>query len=132
MADWVTELEQLSKTLDKDLKEAALSAIKDQIDFEVNEFIEFLQKNTPRDSGQLIESITKTKIDTEDRYGWKIEFAGNYPDGTPFEKVANILNFGTATMPGKYFRTRAIRRLKGMDGRIGIRYEIEIGKIKGA
>jgi len=126
MADWVTELDKLSKSLGEELGEKAISAIKEQIDYESEEYFKYLQKNTPQNTGELVKSLTKTKINETNRYGYKIEYIGNYANGTAHEKIANILNYGTRNSSGKYFRTKAIRRLRGLDERIAIRYKLKI------
>lgn len=126
MADWITELDKLSKTTGDMIGKVAIDSIKEQIDYEAEEFYQFLLKNTPQNSGELVKSLTKTKVDDINKYGWKIEYAGNYSDGTPHEKVANILNYGTKAIVGKFFRTRAVRRLKGLDERIAIRYKLKL------
>ena len=62
MADWITELDKLSKTAGKQIETAAINSIKEQIDYEAEEFYKFLQKNTPQNTGELVKSLTKTKI----------------------------------------------------------------------
>jgi len=60
-------------------------------------------------------------------YGYLVSFAGEDKDGTPYEKIANILNYGTSTIKPLRFIDKAIRNLKGLDERAMVRYE---GKIK--
>ena len=118
----------IEQTTDK-VSTAAVEATKEQVDLEAKDYFDFLKRNTPKGkTNQLVDSLTKTKINTQLEYGYKIEYVGNRTDGTPNEKVANVLNRGTPLIAGRFFRTRAIRRLKGMDGRIYLRYQEKIKK----
>jgi len=128
----MSEFEELTnyieKTTDK-VSNAADEAVKEQIDIEAKDYLDFLQRNTPKGAtGQLVGSLTMTKIDTSQQYGYKIEYAGDRDDGTPNEKIANTLNFGTKNIAGRFFRTRGIRRLKGLDGRIYLRFQDKLKK----
>ena len=105
------------------LPKAAKEALKEQVDLESKEFYGNLVKTTPTDKGYLVSSLTMKKIDTPNRYGYDISYEGNAPNGEPNEKIANIVNYGTDKFAGTYFRSRAIRKLKGMDRRINLRYQ---------
>jgi uncharacterized protein YoaH (UPF0181 family) len=52
-----------------------------------------------------------------------LEYEGNAPDGTPYAKIANVLNGGTSTVKPRRFVTKAIRKLKGLDDRAAKRFE---------
>lgn len=121
--DGVTK--QLSKYF-KQLEQVgdkAIEAIKEQIDIEAESVEIEIRKNTPKKTGGLAGSFTKTKIDTEKRYGYKLEYECNAPDGTPYAKIANILNSGTSEIKPRRFITKAIRKLKGLDDRTKERFE---------
>lgn len=61
-------------------------------------------------------------------HGYTFGFEGNAPNGEPYEKIANIQNYGWKHRAGTQFVSNAIRKLKGMDGRIEARIEAELSK----
>ena len=65
---------------------------------------------------KAVEAI-KEQIDIEAR---------GVEDGTPYAKVANILNAGTSTIAPRRFITRAVRKLKGLDDRAAKRFEEKV------
>jgi hypothetical protein len=100
------------------------AAIMEQVDIDAKAVYDALQRNAPRDTGGLVASLLKSRCTVKRNwYGWSLEFQGNHPDGTPYQKIANILNYGNSERPGTRFITNAIRQLKGMDDRIADRYE---------
>jgi HK97 gp10 family phage protein len=106
----------------------AVEAIKEQIDIETDGVEKELQANTPTDTGGLKASLVRSNITKGSRYGYRLEYEGNDPNGTPYAKVANILNNGTSTIKPKRFLTKAIRKLNGLDDRAAKRFE---EKLKG-
>ena len=83
-----------------------------------------LQRTAPRDTGGLVASLLKSRCTVRRNwYGYSIEFHGNHPDGTPYQKIANILNFGTSHVQGTRFISKAVRKLRGIDDRIHQRFE---------
>ena len=52
-------------------------------------------------------------------------FEGENPEGIPYEKIANALNYGTKDLKinPTYFYTKAIRKLKSIDKDIDKIYE---------
>jgi len=119
---------QLSEFFERieEFGDAAIIAVKEQIDLEVSAVEDYLKENTPKKTGGLAASLSKGKIDTEKRYGYKMEYEGNAPDGTPYAKIANILNSGTSSIKPKKFITRAVHKLKGLDERAAKRFEDKI------
>jgi HK97 gp10 family phage protein len=106
----------------------AIESIKEQIDMETEAVEKSLRDNTPHKTGGLKESLRKTKIDSRNnRYGYRLEYEGNDPDGTPYAKIANILNSGTSKIKPRRFITKAVRKLRGLDDRAANRFE---GKLK--
>ena len=106
----------------------AIESIKEQIDMETEAVEKSLIDNTPHKTGGLKESLRKTKIDSgNNRYGYRLEYEGNDPDGTPYAKIANVLNNGTSTIKPKSFIRKAVRKLRGLDDRATNRFE---GKLK--
>ncbi len=124
------------------LGEVAITALKEQIDTEVEEFKNsvlqsILQQHTI--TGGLAGSFT-VEQDTrksESYYGYRFEFKGKSPRGESYEKIANVLNHGRSAtgrtkqrraalklghsygaIAGTLFVTKAITKLKGMDDRI--------------
>lgn len=118
LSEYFKQLEQMG--------DKAIEAIKDQIDIEAESVEIEIRENTPiGKTGGLASSFTKTKIDMGKRYGYKLEYEGNAPDGTPYAKIANILNSGTSEIKPRRFITRAVRKLRGLDDRINARAKIE-------
>lgn len=60
------------------------------------------------------------------RYGYRLEYEGNAPDGTPYAKIANVLNNGSSTIKPKRFMTKAVKKLKGLDDRAAKRFKEKI------
>lgn len=131
MADnWIDGLKDLTVELSK-LGNIAKESIKEQIDIDVEEVYKYLVINTPINTGGLLRSLTKTKIDTPERYGYILKYEGENKNGVPYEKIANILNYGSIKLYPRYFKTKAIRKVKGLDDRIAIRYETKLKDLKG-
>jgi hypothetical protein len=106
----------------------AIESIKEQIDIEAETVEKSLIDNTPHKTGGLKESLRKTKIDSgNNRYGYRLEYEGNAPNGTPYAKIANIINSGTSKIKPRRFITKAVRKLRGLDDRAANRFE---GKLK--
>jgi len=120
MKELAEYLESLTKVGD-----AAKAAVREQVDIEAEKVREVLARTAPRgDTGGLIRSLTKAEITTRAKwYGFRIEFEGSDHKGVPYQKIANILNFGTSNIQGTRFINKAIRKLKGMDKRIAARFE---------
>ena len=96
----------------------------EQVDIEAEVVRAELERNAPRRTGALARSLIKANCTVRRNwYGYRIEFEGENEDGIPFQKIANILNFGSSTIKGTRFITKAIRKLRGMDQRILERYE---------
>jgi HK97 gp10 family phage protein len=110
----------------KTVGDKAVKAIKQQIDEETDTVERELQTNTPVKTGGLKASLKRTKINTKTRYGYRLEYEGNAPDGTPYAKIANVLNNGSSTIKAKRFMTRAVKKLKGLDDRAAKRFKEKI------
>lgn len=103
--------------------EMAVESLKEQIDIETDNVETELRNNTPKATGGLKASLKRTKIQGGKRYGYRLEYQGNAPDGTPYTKIANILNHGTSTIKPLRFIAKAVRKLKGLDDRAAKRFE---------
>ena len=110
--------------------EQAVEAIKEQIDIEAEEFRKQLEQTAPKGATLgLLNSLRKTKLVVRRKwYGYSVEFEGYNKKGEPYQKSANILNYGTSTIQGTRFISRAIRKLKGMDERIENRFKTKLNK----
>ncbi len=108
----------------------ALEAVKEQIDIEVNKLILQLESTTPRGATLgLLNSLRNSKITAKRNwYGYSVEFVGQDRKGVPYQKIANILNYGTSFIKGTRFITKAIHNLKNMDERIYERFQTKIKK----
>jgi hypothetical protein len=106
----------------------AIVALQEQIDIEAEEFRRELERTVPKGATLgLLNSLRKARILVRSNwYGYSVEFEGYDKNGIAYQKLANILNYGTSTIKGTRFISRAIRRLKGMDERIARLYENKI------
>lgn len=108
----------------------AIEAVKEQIDIEVNKLILQLESTTPRGATLgLLNSLRNSRITAKRNwYGYSVEFVGQDRKGVPYQKIANILNYGTSFIKGTRFITKAIHNLKNMDERIYERFRTKIKK----
>lgn len=108
----------------------AIEAVKEQIDIEVNKLILQLESTTPRGATLgLLNSLRNSRITAKKNwYGYSVEFVGQDRKGVPYQKIANILNYGTSFIKGTRFITKAIHNLKNMDERIYERFQTKIKK----
>ena len=111
-------LEEIATVGDK-----AVEALCEQIDIEADGVERDLADNTPEDTGGLKASLRRTKIQNGNRYGYRLEYEGTDENGTPYAKVANILNSGSSTIKPRRFITKAVKKLKGLDDRAAKRFE---------
>lgn len=117
--------ERLESNIDQ-----AVDAIKEQIDIEAESFRKQMEQTAPKgETLGLLNSLRKTKLLLRKNwYGYSVEFEGYNKKGEPYQKIANILNYGTSTIQGTRFISRAIRKLKGLDERIAKKFETKIKK----
>jgi hypothetical protein len=108
----------------------AIEAVKEQIDIEVNKLVLQLESTTPRGATLgLLNSLRNSRITAKRNwYGYSVEFIGQDRKGVPYQKIANILNYGTSFIKGTRFITKAIHNLKNMDERIYERFQTKIKK----
>lgn len=108
----------------------AIEAVQEQIDIEIEKLVKQLQETTPKGKTLgLLSSLRNTKITARRNwYGYSVEFEGQDRKGTPYQKIANILNYGTSFIKGTRFLTKAIHNLKDMDSRIYERFQNKINK----
>lgn len=112
------------------LGDYAIEAIQEQIDIEVENLIKVLESTTPRGATLgLLNSIRHSKITAKyNWYGYSVEFEGQNRKGVPYQKIANILNYGSSTVKGTRFINKAIHNLKDMDERIYERFQTKMNK----
>ncbi len=128
--------EAISQELQKatDLNVVTKDAFMSVIDEEVKAYERGIKDNTPERTGGLKRSFKITNMYSSKWYGYSAEFEGNAPNGEPYQKIANILNYGkpaddhSGAIAGTHFISKAIRKLKGMDDRIEARIAAEIAK----
>ena len=118
---------QLAEYFEKltEFSDYAVQAVQEQVDLEVEKLINQLEQTTPRGATLgLLNSIKKSKIVARYKwYGYSVEFEGQNRKGVPYQKIANILNYGTSYITGTRFINKAIRNLKDMDDRIYERFK---------
>jgi len=103
-------------------------AIKEQVDIEAVRVA--LAQTAPKATGGLMRSLVKAEVtNRKNWYGYRLEFEGSDKAGVPYQKIANILNFGSSTIKGTRFISKAIRKLRGMDDRIAKRFEKKAGGV---
>ena len=107
----------------KTVGDKAVEALKEQIDIEAAIVERELIENTPENTGGLKAALVKTDAMRGSRYGYRLDYEGTAPDGTPYAKIANVLNSGTSTVKPRRFITKAVRKLKGLDDRAAKRFE---------
>ena len=84
-------------------------------------------------------SFNLTRIDRgKGWYGYEAEFVGVSPEGVPYQKIANMLNYGReagsdanhkwGAISGTHFISVAVKKLKGMDDRIEARIAAKLAK----
>jgi len=122
LSEYFTALSQKS--------EQAIEAIGQQIDIEAEVIRQELEQTAPRGATLgLLGSLTKLKLTARrEWYGYSVTFEGKNSKGEPYQKIANILNYGTSNVQGTRFISRAIRNLKGMDDRIAKRFDEKLKK----
>ena len=105
--------------------EYAIEAVKEQIDIEVEKLVNQLEQTTPKGATLgLLNSLRQSKIVAKQNwYGYSVEFVGENRKGVPYQKIANILNYGTSTIKGTRFINKAIHNLRDMDARIYERFQ---------
>lgn len=101
----------------------AIESLKEQIDIETDGVERELIENTPEATGGLKASLKRTKLPGGKRYGYHLGYDGNAPDGTPYAKIANILNSGTSNIKPRRFIAKAVKKLRGLDDRAAKRFE---------
>lgn len=133
--DGITE--ELSEFLQglSDLDACTKLAFESVIDEEAEKFKQQVQNSTPVKTGGLKASFKVERgFDRKHWYGYNAEFEGNAPNGEPYQKIANVLNYGkpadehSGAIAGSHFITKAVSRLKGMDERIEARIVAELAK----
>ena len=131
MASWNDGVsKQLSEYFEslENFGDLAVEAIQEQIDIEVEKLVRQLEETTPRGKTLgLLNSIRQTKVVARRNwYGYTVEFEGQDRKGVPYQKIANILNYGTSTIKGTRFINKVIHNLKDMDERIYERFQNKI------
>lgn len=125
------ELQELEVNLDEVTRKAFTSVI----DEEVKAYERNVRDHTPQRTGGLKNSFKVTNISSSKWHGYKAEFEGDAPNGEPYEKIANVLNYGkpaddhSGAIAGTHFIASATRKLKGMNERIEARIAAEIAKL---
>lgn len=131
--DITQDFQKLFNQIDR-AGELAIEATKEVVDEYATRFYEGLKADTPVKTGGLKESLEITKDNRIGWHGYNVEYVGNAPNGEPYQKIANILNYGAAAeegrggIAGQHFLQKNIRKLKGMDARIEARFESKINK----
>lgn len=133
-------MDGISKELDSffdniaTIGEEAIQATKEVIDEATEQVYNGIRQDVPVKTGGLRDSIKCTKVDGGDWYGYDIEFEGNAPNGEPYQKIANILNYGVPAsensggVSGRHFVANNIKKLKGLNDKIEARISAKIAQ----
>lgn len=127
------DFQQVFAKLEK-VPEFAVEATKEVIDEETLKYEASLRKSVPIRTGGLQSSLKATKISSPEWYGYKIEFEGTAPNGEPYQKIANILNYGSAAssrgggIAGLHFIEKNIRILRSINLKIYTRFQAKLNK----
>ena len=112
----------------------AVEAMKEVVDEASETLYAGLENDVPVRTGGLRRSLKKAKASSPDWYGYKIEFEGNAPNGEPYQKIANVLNYGRGASEtsggtaGEHFIEKNVRKLRGLNDKIEARFEAKINK----
>ena len=108
----------------------AIEAIQEQVDIEAEVVRRELEQTAPKGATLgLLNSLSKVRLTAKrEWYGYSVKFEGKNRRGESYQKLANILNYGTSHIQGTRFISRAIRNLKGMDERITERFSKKTSK----
>jgi hypothetical protein len=133
-------VEELSKYLDELLKigDVAGAAFFNTIDKAAARVEQEILGGVPQKTGGLKESWRMNTVsDRHLWYGYEGIFEGNAPNGEPYEKIANVLNYGRKTAGGgrvaaTRFVSEAIRGLRGLDAELEEAMASDIAKFEAA
>jgi hypothetical protein len=103
--------------------ERAIKVAQEVINDKSAEFENNLKKDCPVKTGGLKNSIVRTKCSNGSWYGYKVEFVGNAPNYEPYDKIANILNWGNERMAGTFFVNKNVSKLESIDKTIEARLD---------
>lgn len=113
--------------------EVSQQAIQEEVDKFSDQFEKDLQGAIPQRTGGLLKSLRKVKEPREKWYGYNFEFVGVNENGVPYEKIANVLNYGRPAgfknnvkygeIAPRKFVYKAVRKLKKLDNAIVENYE---------
>ena len=118
--------------LSMNLGPAVLDAFKEQIDIEANNCFETMKNGTPvsdKDHIHLRDTIKIEKQEKPNKYGYKIDYDGYDETGKPYSLIARSINKGALGRVPTRHMDKAIKKLKGMDQRIGARVTETINKL---
>ena len=109
----------------------SIESVKKAVDDASKTFYKDVINAAPVKTGGLQKSFIQEDISTPDFYGNINTFKGSDPSGVPYEKIANILNYGTkdGKINPTYFYTKAIRKLKSIDKNINKIYEEKLKEL---
>ena len=125
-----SELQEFIDTKLSVIGKAAYEAIAEVVTEEANQCYENIKADTPVRSGGLRDSLEIEKVEdvSNSKYGYKIDYKGYDKNGVAYSYIGRSLNKGTSKIPAKKHIDKAVRRLKGMDGRINQRFIEKIDK----
>lgn len=116
------KLNQYMAHLSTSLGPAVIKAFKEQIDIEANNCFETMKNNTPvstREHKHLKDTLVMKAKEDVNRYGYTIDYDGYDENGKPYSLIARSINKGALDREPTRHIDKAIKKLKGMDDRIG-------------
>lgn len=119
--------------------EVSQQAIQEEVDKFSDQFEKDLRDAIPQRTGGLLKSLIKVKEPREKWYGYNFEFVGVNENGVPYEKIANVLNYGRPAgfknnvkfgeITPRKFIYKAVRKLKKLDKAIVENYETKMQEL---
>ena len=119
--------------------EVSQQAIQEEVDKFSNQFEKDVVASIPNKTGRLLKSFRKVKVPREKWYGYDFEFVGINENGVPYEKIANVLNYGRPAgfknnvkfgeITPRKFIYKAVRKLKKLDKAIVENYETKMQEL---
>lgn len=140
MSKEVTELfdEFYNNVLGK-VGDVTQQAIQEEVDKFSDQFEKDVIDSIPNKTSGLLKSFRKVKLPREKWYGYDFEFVGVNENGVPYQKIANILNYGREAgfskgvkygdISPRKFMSKAVRKLKKLDNAIVESYETKMQEL---
>lgn len=135
------QFEKFTKEVLENIGTEATESIKEEVDKFSNQYENDIRTSIPKKSGDLENSFKMKKdINSINWYGYNFRFEGVDKNNIPYEKIANVLNYGRQagytdkgrrypTITPKRFIEKAIRKLKKLNPAIDENFESKMQEL---